>query len=370
MIGGNDKITKGQQSGILFVAILGVGILSLPSSLAKEFGGDGIFMILLGLIISSILVTIITKLMTRHQGKTIVKIVEELLPKPLAKIVLVLFLIYFLFIPAYIIRIFSAVIKMFLLNNTPLEIIILTMFLVTAYLLRKGIESIGRIVELIIPIVIIPYFIILITLIPEVDFGNLLPLFQISFRDVIKGIPLIMFSFFGFETLLVTTAYVDRPNKLLRYNLLSIVSISIIYLIIFSMCMAQFGKVEMQHLLWPTLSLMKTVYVPGAFIENVDGIVIALWTFLILGNISTSFYTGTIILSKSLNLKEYKMLVLPLVPIIYLISLIADNIGYVYEYIDIFIKTVGVVVVVFIPIMLFVISLLKGKGNNKNVKNN
>ncbi|MGO1371721.1 MAG: GerAB/ArcD/ProY family transporter, partial [Senegalia sp. (in: firmicutes)] len=74
MTGGNDKITKGQSATLIIGSILGVGILTLPSELAKESGNSGIVMIILGTILSIFIITIFTKLMLKFESKTVVEI--------------------------------------------------------------------------------------------------------------------------------------------------------------------------------------------------------------------------------------------------------------------------------------------------------
>lgn len=365
MIGGNDKITKGQNAGLIVGSALGVGILSLPGDLAKNFGPDGVLMLIIGTIVAALLIIIQTKLTLKFQGKTVVEIMDTTIPKPVAAVFNLIFVIFYIVLAASVVRIFSEVVKMFLLENTPLEVILITMILSNVYLARKGIETISRLVQIILPIVIIPFFILLLALTPDLDFTNIFPMFQVSFIEILKGLKIGVFSFIGIEIVLISTAYLNDTKKILRYNILSVVFIGMIYLIIFIVVISQFGKRQTMDLLWPTLFLMKTVDVPGTFLENVDGVVIALWTFIALQSLAIILMQGSIILSKALKLKETNFMAMPLLPLIYILALIPENIAEVYEYIDIFTNYLGSTVTIFIPIILFGVSLFKKKGANK-----
>ncbi|NBI06236.1 hypothetical protein D3Z33_05090 [Senegalia massiliensis] len=365
MIGGNDKITKGQNLSLIIASILGVGILSLPSQLAKSSGFNGIISIISGTIISILLVTMYTKLITRFKSKTIFEVIDEILPNPIAKIIDLLFILHYLITGAIIVRIFGDIIRMFLLRNTPLEVTILSLILAVSFITRKGIEPVARLAQIVLPLVVIPIFILFLSLIPELDFTNIYPVFQMNTVDVLKGIKTTVFSFIGIEIVLVSTAYVKNTDKILKYNILSVIFLGIMYLVAFIVVISEFGKEQTEDLLWPTLLLMKTVDVPGAFLENVDGIIISLWTFISIQILSIVLIQSNIVLNKSFKLKEVDFLSMTLLPIMYLLALFPDNIDEVYYYIDLFSNYLGVVIILIIPLILFVFVVITKKGDNK-----
>ncbi|MBS4537021.1 endospore germination permease [Clostridium sp. D2Q-11] len=366
MIGNNDKITKGQNAGLIIGSVFGVGILSLPSDLAKDFGSDGIMMLIIGSVLTILLVMIHTKLTLKFTGKTVVEIMDALIPKPIGVLFSIIFILFYIFSAASVVRISSEIVKMFLLQNTPLEVIIITMLISNVYIARKGIETIARLVQIIFPLAIIPFFILLLAIVPDLDFTNIYPIFQVGPMDIAKGIKVVMFSFIGTEIILISTAYLNDTKKVLRYNILSVVFLAVIYITIFIVVLTQFGRIQTMDLLWPTLFLMKTVDVPGTFLENVDGVVIGLWTFLTLQSLAIILMQGSVILSKSLKLKETNFMSMPLLPIIYILALVPENIAAAYEYIGLFSNYFGTAIAIVIPILLFSISLFKKKkGANK-----
>ncbi len=359
MIGGNDKITKGQNATLIIGMAIGVGVLSLPSTLAKEVGPNGWVTILIVGFIFSILTILLTKVCKKYEGQTFVEFGRILISRPIADAISIIYLIYLIVLIAYIMRVFAEVVKMFLLRKTPTEVIIISMLLVTSYLARKGIEGIARMIQLIIPIVFIPLFLLYIVILPDIHLDNLLPIMNIGAIDIIKSIPIVLFSYLGYEILFFTIAYVDRKEKILRYNIIAILSITLVYLTTFFITLTRFGEKELIHLLWPSLTLMRTVEIPGAFIENVEGVVMALWTLVVFASIAPSCFGAALIISKLTKSNEYKHYVLPIIPIVYLLSLVPDNLAITYEYMDLFTYYIGTFVSIILPVLYFVISLFK-----------
>ncbi len=365
----NSKITNGQHAAVIVTYIIGVGILSLPSTLAEEVGTDGWQIILLGGIILTGFVYIITKLGSMFEGETVIEYSKKLIPKPFPQIISFIFFVYFTVLSAYLVRVSAEVVKMFLLSNTPTEVLIVAMLLTTGYLARKGIESIARIAQIIIPVVSIPLLILGISVLSDVHFDNILPVFKTNILDIIKALPIVFFSYSAFDVGLFTMAYVDDTKKSLKFNLIAVWIVVAIYISVFFVTLARFGVVELKHLIWPTLTLMKTIEIPGAFIENVEGVVMALWVLLVISTVVVYYYISSLTASKILKNKEYYHFVYPILPIIYIISLIPDNLATVYDYMDIFMNYVGTLLTIIIPIIFFLLAYSKKQKKGSQSQN-
>ena len=369
MIGKNDKISSLQLAILLINTIIGVGVLSLPNTLAKNLKSDGWVLVIVSGILAIIFTIIVSKLMETYSGKTFVEFGKELVTTPVSFVVSIIFVVYFIGLSAFATRVLGEVVKMYLLLSTPIEVIIMTMLLTTTYAARCGVEVMARMSIIIIIAVSIPIAFLFVAVFMDIEINNLLPVFQFSIMDVIKGIPSVFFSFIGFEFLLIFMAYSANQKKSTKYNVFSIVIIMIIYIFNFMISLGQFGVDELTHQLWPTLSLSQTINIPGAFIENVEGIVMGIWVLIAFTSIAPALYGYSIILSTLFKHKEHKHFVLPLVPIIYIVSLIPDNLVMVYNYMDTFVNYVGTFSAVIVPLTYFIISRFKknkkrGKASN------
>ncbi len=369
MIGKDNKISNLQAAMLMFHTIMGVGVLSLPSTLAEMLGTSGWIALIITGAIAIIPVIMITKLMTMYKGKNVFDISSQLIGKPLTYVSLIIIAIHMLGQGAFVTRIFGEVIKMFLLFTTPIEVIIVTIILTAVYTVRSGIEGMARFSIIVVPFIVVPLLILSIVLIPDLDFSNLLPVFKASPVQVLKSIPPVFFSFGGIEFLLVYMYYTKNPGSAMKYNIGAIVVVIVLYLLSFFLTLARFGEKGLALQLWPLLSLSKAVQFPSAFIENVEGVIMAIWVIIAFTTLMSTIFSASIIIGKMCRVEESKYFALPLLPIIYFISLVPRNVILVYDYVQIFTYIFGTFASLLYPILLYMIAVLKKKGEAKKNEN-
>lgn len=365
MIGGDNKISNFQIAVLLINTIVGVGVLNLPSLLAGEVGTTGWIVLLLAGAIAALLVLMMTKLMSSYEGKDIVNVSSSLIGKIATYISIILVITYMIAQGAFIVRVFGEVIKMFLLFSTPIEVIILTMLLTAVYTVRSGIDAIARFSILVIPFIVIPLLIIGTVLLQDLDYSNILPVFNMGPIEIIKSLPPALFSFGGIESILIYLYYSQKPKEAAKYSVLAVGVIVVIYLIAFLITLSRFGEKDLEAQLWPLLSLSKTVQFPNAFIENVEGIIMSIWVLIAFTTLISVIYTATFLVSKLFKSEKNRYFVGPVLPIIYILSLIPRNVVQVYDYTGVLTNYLGTFVTIVYPILLFIVSILKKKGEAK-----
>lgn len=366
----NKRISNFQAAMLMLNTIIGVGVLSLPSTLAEKLGTSGwISLVITGAIVA-IPVAMMTKLMSMYEGKNIVEISSLLIGKPLTYITLTIMVIHMLEQSSVVTRIFGEVIKMFLLFSTPIEVIIVTILLTAVYTVRSGVEAMGRLSVVVMPFIVVSLLVFCFVLIPDLDFSNLLPVFKTSPVDILKSIPSTFFSFGGIEFLLIYMYYSKNPKSAMKYNLGAAGVITVLYLLSFFLTLARFGEKGLVKQLWPLLSLTKAIQFPSAFIENIDGIVMAIWVIVAFTTLMSAIFSASILIGKMCRSEEYKYLALPLVPIIYFTSLVLGNVALVYDYGQIFAYIFATFASIIYPTLLFIIAVLKKKGETKKNENN
>ncbi|QUH25335.1 GerAB/ArcD/ProY family transporter [Serpentinicella alkaliphila] len=359
----NDKISLGQLVHILMLTIVGVGVLTLPSAITEELGVDGVFVLLIGGALVLVIANLIGRIMKLFPGKSYTEILSACFTKPIAYIIIFLFLIYSLVINAFVVRVFGEVVKMYLLIRTPIEVIIFSMLLITAYLARKGIEPLGRAAELLFPLIMVPAVILFILAAADVDPTNFLPIFQASPIDIIRGVPTALFAFAAFEFMLIFGKFLSKTDQAPKALSIGMGIVIAVYVLIFAVALGVFGEPQLKHLIWPTLSLFKIIEFPGLFIENVESLVMVIWVFIVFMSIAPVHLGKTVLIGELLNLKERDFFALPLVPILYLTALIPESVAETYRYMDIFSKYAIPFFALILPILIFLVgSVRKGKG--------
>ncbi|WP_432406858.1 GerAB/ArcD/ProY family transporter [Wukongibacter sp. M2B1] len=365
----NDTIASSQLFSILVNAIIGVGILSLPGTLAMTAGPDSLIVLVCGSIMFLILALFIQRLISKFPQKTIIEITDFVLFKPLGVLVGICYFIYTLSLVVLEVRSFGEITKNYLLINTPIEIIIISFLLTAVYLVRSGVESIARISVIILPLSIFPAILASLVAIPDLDFTYFLPVLRTPFSQIIKTLPKVFFSFLGFEVILFLSFFVKDTKNIKKTTIRTIGFVSIVYFIFTAITIARFGIVESKNLIWPVVTLFKSVDIPGTLLENVESVIMATWLLSIFMTIVIGYFGASFLLSRILKSKEQNYFALILLPLVYTLSLIPENIVEVSDYLQRFSNLMGTIFGAALPIVLLLFSLFR-KKTKKGMKKN
>ena len=363
MIKNNDEISPYQIAALIIMTVVGVGIFSMPANIAKTADQDAWVMIMLGGIINLPFALIMVKLSTKYPGKTFIEYTQIILGKVPGKILGILFVSIYVVIVAFVLRTFTEVIRMFMLFRTPTEIIILTLLITCAYLIRGGIECIARIMEVALPLLFIPFFLIFLPGLEGVDITNLRPVLYHFPGKILKSLTPMLLSFGGYECILYYIGFMKDPKKAYKPVIYSIAFITFLYAFITAVCIANFGSKFLSQILWPVLIYVKGVDLPGLFLERLDGIMLGLWVLTIFTTVVSIFFICTYTISKVIGTKEQKQYVLPFSIIIYYISLQPQDIAQLFKWSDFVLKYGGSIFMYIIPLILLIISSIKGRGS-------
>jgi len=125
----------------LSVSMIGVGIFYAPAIVAKYVGADSwISAIISGITIWLILLCIY-KTIKLNRYKDITPILKDTYGGFLGTILSLIYSLVIVIVLSFSLRIFSEVITMYLLVNTPTEVIIITFVFVGMYLSRGGLAN-------------------------------------------------------------------------------------------------------------------------------------------------------------------------------------------------------------------------------------
>lgn len=368
MIRNDDAISPYQLAMIIIMTVISVGVFSISSDIADAAGTDAWLIILLAGFVNILAAMIVVKLNTRFPGKTFGDYAQELIGTIPGKIILLLFIAYLTSVIAYELRAFTEVVKMFLLFRTPTEIIILSLILVCTYVVRGGVECIGRINELIFPMLFIPFFLMLLPGVNLLHFDNLLPMFQDIPKKLLMALPLTAYNFVGIELALFYIGFMKEPQKAYKPMILSICFITLFFAVITVICIAAFGTEYVPKLIWPLVNYVRAINLPGLFIERLDGILLSLWIMTIFTTIVTVYFVITYSLAKIFNTREQKQYVLPMVVVIYYLSLQPDSLAQLFKWGGLFFPFATPFFLYFVPLFFLLIARIRKKGVKGNEK--
>lgn len=361
----NKKISNKQIRALMVSTIIGIGILTLPNVIVLELGNDGWIGIILGGLLMLPSIIAINKIFQLYPDRDFFEIGKIVLGKWILNIFLILSLVYLIASMSLISRNLGEITKAFLLETTPIEVIIISFILTTSYIARSEIEIISRAAYHIYPIILgFIIFLIIVTL-PDIDLSNALPAFQLDIGKLPKAIMISFFSYLGFEILLFSIPYVEDKRKTLKSSLVGIGLVIFINVLIFFITLSQYGSHYLGRQIFPTLSVIKEVDLPGLFIENLDGLAMAFWVLIVFASMAPIYYITGKILSKIISTKDHSLFILPLLPIIYILSLMPQNIIQVSSSLGNIINYSGFVSVVIMPIIIYIVGYLKTRKEEK-----
>lgn len=345
----------------IVVTVVGSAAFTYPRKLSEVIGSEGWIVIILSALMLLPFLYIIYKAIKVNGYRRLVEMLQRNFGKFLGNAIALYIVLTGIFIMAIEMRTFAEVIKMYLLNRTPTEFIILVMFLVGGFLVRGEIESVIKFNEIAFWLMFVPVLIGIPFVLKGSDFSNILPIFVHEPLEYIKATRVSIFNFLGFGILYMIIPMVKNKKSIVRVTFKSLAFISVFYIIITLSALFVFSKEYNSQLLWPTISMFSTVDMPGNFIERWEGIVMAFWIIFYFTTYINIYYFSSEIIRDVFRLEDVKVSLVLITPIIYILSLYPENIAEVYSIQDRFIPYTDPIVIGILPIALLITGLIKAR---------
>lgn len=359
-------ISKYGLLATIVVSIVGVGVFSYPSLMANEVGTDGWFVTILSGGIVFLLLALVYRVVLKNDYDTFYHMLENNLGKIMSRVFALILCAYFIFSAALGMRIFAEVIKMYLLEQTPIEFILLAMIFTGLYLVRGEISALVKFNEIAFPAMFIPIIIILAFATRGGQITNVLPLLQHKPDVYIRALPTAAYAFGGFEIAYLVLPYMKDKDGIRKTFFKSIVIIALFYALVTILCLMFFGKEHTKELLWPTITLIRAIVIPGAFIERWEGVVMTLWVLFYFTTFVNMYYFAGDITKGALNLYDIKLSSIILSPIIYIVALYPQNIAEVYDTSEKITPIFSIFSFIVLPLVLLLFGRKKERGRKRS----
>lgn len=362
----NDRnnITSNQAMTFILTAQVGVGILSLPASLAKAVGHDGWICVIAANFISIIAGILITFFLKRYPNKSILEINRLLYGKHIGTFNNYVLVLYTYLLPAYVLREFSELVKIAILRNTPAIILSFFIMIPSVYLVWYGLKNVCRYGSLFY-FSITTMMILLILVGKNVRLTLLQPVGEAGLKTIIKGTGTVTFSFLGYELISFIYPNVMDKNKITKSTVAAIFLSGFFYTSVVIVSTGIFGENRLKFMVFPLFSLARTYR--SKLFERVDLFFISLWMPVMAGAIRASYYCAYYSSYKLLNIKNKKVLITLCTIIIVLISRIPKDQIQISNFEKI-VSIYGIAVIVFL-LVSYAFSFINKRGVNSNAKN-
>ena len=181
------KISALQLAMMFYVSIVVTGILFLPIIGYRFAERDYWIAPILSAIVGCIIVTVMCKLNNYYPKETIIQYSCSILGKVLGRIIGALILLYVMFISFMAFWSYASFVNDYFLPLTPKMVILGSVGLFCAFAARGGVEVIGRLAELITPLLLILFMILFSLMLTDVDLRNLFPILSHGILPTIKA---------------------------------------------------------------------------------------------------------------------------------------------------------------------------------------
>ncbi|WP_069999332.1 GerAB/ArcD/ProY family transporter [Cellulosilyticum sp. I15G10I2] len=363
MFSHNSKVSVRQVEILLILQMFNTSILLLPRIAANHVGRNGYILPIVALIFGMLYLYAITSLTNRFKGDTIVEFMPKILPKAIGYCVIGLFALKILITTGLEMRMFGEMVSQVMLPTTPLPVIILSLLLTTAYLVKSGIEATARMAEVLMYFIFFPLAIVLVFIIAKADYKQLMPFFETDMVSIGRGAFFISLSFMPIEFMLILAGLMKKQEKSRRAMLLALIIIAIIEAIVIVSTYIGIGVNETNKQIWPVLTLMQSVQFPGSWIENQEVFMMTSWVFSIYMYISSGLYFTSLMGSRSFKFKRENIFLLPIIPVVYFIAIFPKSLVDAYKYYIMFQYRFGIWFLFPIPIILLGIAKMRKAGN-------
>ncbi|ERI91362.1 spore germination protein [Clostridiales bacterium oral taxon 876 str. F0540] len=361
------KITAFQ----LFIAIIIVPYGSaLLFYMAPEVKHDAWLAMLIYIVPGILLQILYTYLWSKHPQDTIISYLPKVLGKVIGNFLGILYVVFFTYIAARVLRDFSSLINIAVLTKIPMIWISICFLTVVTYATYLGMENLFRSAHIILIlwlIFLVLSWIFLFTSPGDLKFHNLKPVLEDGIMTVIGKSWRLLFFPYG-ESILFTMfyPYVIQSSKIRKAAIFAIIAEGLLITLNLIMFISVLGVDFATNSLFPLLQTLRMMNIGETF-DRLD--IVTVLFMITAGVMKISFFTYGAMLGTSqiLKIKDTKYFALPFSILIFAASiLIARNYPqHVKIGLDISIKYFHLPIMIIIPIVtllvLYVKNLIKSK---------
>lgn len=360
MVNKADFITSQQLVYIIVGAQVGIGIFSLPRVAAAGARQDAWMAVLIGALVPLLVLIIIQRLGRRMPKSSFVTMNQQLFGPWVGTIMVFLFVFYVIFFESTVIRLFSEITSIFLLPQTPLVVIVLTIVLAVAYIINKGAVVVARLNVIFFWIVLSAAFLGLATLV-HADYTNLLPVGEVGLEALTRSSLATGNAYAGMEVLLVFYFLVREKNEVLKAGIKGLGITMIFYLEAVLISIMVLGVELLDMINWPVLTLFKTVNF--GVLERPELIVLTIWLMVGIRPIMNLGFAAAHSLSEVLQVnrdKYFHWVVLAISLAMLIMAILPKNLIIALEWAE-YTGYAFLVVGLFYPLLMLTVAMIRRK---------
>ncbi|MCG8642508.1 MAG: endospore germination permease, partial [Desulfobacterales bacterium] len=304
-----EVISDKQRLSLFILFIIGTNVIMGTGLSAEQ---DVWLAILLGMLLSLPIILVYARLQSLFPTKNLFDIIETCFGKFIGKIVMIILTLFVFESIAQIIRNYGQFSVSVILRVTPQVIIELLLMTFCIWVVKEGIEVLGRWSQFFITPIILALLTTIFLLIVDMDINNIRPVFKNGMKSILKG-AFEAFSFPFTQTIAFTMVFSNFMNKKSVYGVYilgQLIGGIILFIIILAIVLV-LGINKSSILYYPFYDTIARINIADFFqrVEIVAGSIFLIGVF-----IKTSIFLMATCkgVAKILDLNDYRSLVTPI----------------------------------------------------------
>jgi len=301
---------------------------------------------------------IVASLSKLYPGLTLVEYVQRIAGKWIGRLLALVFLFFFFHDAALAIRGFGEFFTSAITPRTPILIYFAAIVILAVYAVRNGLEVLAR-----------TNAIFLCTMIPvgilasvfthkDKDYSNFLPILEHGPGPMLMGALNLIAVYSTFLVLGMIFPYVNKPAKLRRGSILTMVILVVMFLGPVTGPVALFGGERSAGLSFPTFQMLRDIQI--AELQRLDIIAIYLWSLGSFSKIALFLFAVSYGLSQLLKLDDYRVLAAPVGALLVIFSLLlSDNFIEIYRFLQETYPLYAVTICIALPALLLLAARIR-----------
>ncbi|MEC0343733.1 GerAB/ArcD/ProY family transporter [Peribacillus frigoritolerans] len=333
---------------------VGLGLLSFQRDLAKITGTDGWISILLAGLIVHILIWLIYKIFSMVSGD-IIYANNHAFGKWFGNLFSLIFILYFFVLGMTIITGYIEVIHIWMFEEVPSWALSLVLLILIYYINTGGFRTVTGIAFL---AVVVSYWLIFVPFygLKFAEFTNLLPIFDHTLLEIMKGTRSTSFSMLGFEMILMFYPFIKNAETSKKYAHRGALLTTLLTLIMYFASIVFYSQKQLVITIWPTLTMTSIIELP--FIQRFEYIMVSWWVIVIIPNMVIPLWAASRGIKRLFNVEQkYPLWVMSI--IILLINIFFFDRDALYILNKIINPYTMCFIVLYLPLLLFFIKIKK-----------
>lgn len=350
------KISVRQMMVLATLITVGDAILVLPAVAIQEAGKDAWISAVLGLAGGLLVILLFLAVHKCSPNMSLVEINKRILGKWLGDVVSLLFIAYVLLCLSFQLREVGDFAVSQIMPDTPIEAILILVFLLIIMGVRLGLETFTRVGEIFFPWFILLFLVLAVSLAPAIDLHKMQPVFDNGIKPVLSGtIACIAFPFMEIVVLMMIFPNVNRPEKLGRGMLWGAAIGGAMLAMTITLTLLVIGAEPAARDTYPSYDLAKRISIAN-FFQRIEAILALMWIITTYFKMSLYLYAFCRAITQIFKLKDYRMLTFPAGMVVVALSqIIAPNVSYFNAFLANYWPYMDTTFSVLLPVLLLVV---------------